>query len=81
MDQNKAEISGDNSKEKDVNFLQNLLNKKTYRIIFGLAIGAVVGWLYWEFIGCNSGSCPLTNNLNKTVLLFSIMGGFMARKR
>jgi hypothetical protein len=81
MDQNKAEISGDNSKEKDVNFLQNLLNKKTYRIIFGLAIGALAGWLYWEFIGCNGGSCPLTNNLNKTVLLFSVMGGFMARKK
>ena len=81
MDQNKGEISGGNSKEKDVNFLQNLLNKKTYRIIFGLAIGALVGWLYWEFIGCNGGSCLLTNNLNKTVLLFSVMGGFMARKR
>jgi hypothetical protein len=67
-------------KKKDETFLKKALNNLTYRIIFGAVIGAFAGWLYWEFIGCNGGSCPLTNNLYKTIVLFTLLGGFMARK-
>lgn len=67
-------------KKEDETFLKKVLNNLTYRIIFGAAIGAFVGWLYWEFIGCNGGSCPLTNNLYKTIILFTLVGGFMVRK-
>ena len=67
-------------KKEDETFLKKVLNNLTYRIIFGAVIGAFVGWLYWEFIGCNGGSCPLTNNLYKTITLFTLVGGFIARK-
>ena len=40
--------------------------------------GSVAGFLYWYFIGCNTGSCPLTSNPYNTVILFGAMGGFMA---
>lgn len=55
----------------------NLYKTKTWvRILAGLLGGAIVGLLYWNFIGCNGGHCPLTNNPYKTVILFSLMGGF-----
>jgi hypothetical protein len=81
MNQNHSEIEGDKTEQKAETFFTKVLNKNLYRIIFGIVIGAGVGWLYWEFIGCNGGSCPITNTANKTVILFAAMGGFMARKR
>lgn len=30
--------------------------------IVGLAIGAVGGFLYWRFVGCTSGHCPISSN-------------------
>lgn len=81
MNNHQPDIQGDKTDQKEVNFLNKVLNKNTYRIIFGVAIGAVVGWLYWEFIGCNGGTCPITNTSYKTIMLFALMGGFMARKQ
>jgi len=48
--------------------------------IAGLISGAVAGWCYWYFVGCASGTCPITSKpLNSSVygavmgiLLFSI---------
>jgi hypothetical protein len=35
---------------------------KTYiKMILGIAVGAVLGYSYYYFIGCNSGSCPITS--------------------
>ncbi len=81
MNENKAETQSDKTEKKDETFIQKVLNKITYRIIFGASIGAIIGWLYWEFIGCNGGSCPITDTSYKTIILFSFMGGFMARKK
>lgn len=81
MDEDKVEIQGDKTEKKDETFLKKILNKITYRIILGASIGAAIGWLYWEFIGCNGGSCPITNTSYKTILLFTLMGGFLARKK
>ena len=52
-----------------------------YRLeIGGLIIGAIAGWCYWKFVGCASGTCPITSKpLNSSVygaamgaLLFSM---------
>lgn len=39
-------------------------NKRTRLITLGVGIvvGAVGGWLYWRFIGCLGGSCPIWSN-------------------
>lgn len=34
-----------------------------------LAAGAVLGYLYYHFIGCNSGSCPLTSTPVSSIIL------------
>ena len=44
-------------------------------VVMPAALGAIVGVFYWEFIGCNGGGCPLTNNLNKTVIFLIITPG------
>lgn len=39
-------------------------NKRLRRIILiaGFAVGAIGGWLYWKFVGCLSGTCPIWSN-------------------
>ncbi|MDZ7605907.1 MAG: hypothetical protein U5K79_10060 [Cyclobacteriaceae bacterium] len=46
----------------------------------GLSLGAFAGALYWNFIGCNGGTCPLTSNPTKSIILFSFMGGWISYK-
>ncbi|HEX5024637.1 MAG TPA: DUF6132 family protein [Agriterribacter sp.] len=40
----------------------------------GAALGAATGFLYWRFIGCNSGSCAITSSPINSTLYFSILG-------
>lgn len=54
--------------------VRKVWSKKLYRILLGGVFGAGAGWLYWEFIGCNGGSCPLTSNAPQTIVIFSIFG-------
>ncbi len=69
-----------NEKSGKSSILERISRKIIYRIMIGAAIGAIAGFLYWEFIGCNGGSCPLTSNPYKTVALFTFMGGMLAQK-
>jgi hypothetical protein len=32
------------------------------KLAIGAGIGAVLGYAYYYFIGCSSGSCPITSN-------------------
>lgn len=32
------------------------------RIALGVILGAVAGFAYYRFVGCNSGTCPITSN-------------------
>ena len=55
----------------------------------GILIGGVAGFLYWYFIGCASGTCPITSNKFISVaygallgsLLFSTFAGSATKKR
>lgn len=51
--------------------------KKTLMITAaGIILGALGGYLYWRFIGCSNGTCPLTSNkLNST--LYGAAIGFL----
>ena len=66
-----------NKENKLVSKRKKILESNYTRLLIGLIGGALIGLLYWEFIGCN-GSCPLTSNPNKTVLFFAAMGVFMS---
>jgi hypothetical protein len=42
--------------------------------ITGAVAGALGGYLYWKFIGCTTGTCPITSNPRNSMVYFSVMG-------
>ncbi|AZB27513.1 hypothetical protein EG339_01655 [Chryseobacterium bernardetii] len=51
--------------------------KKHLSTIIGMAIGAVAGYFYWKFVGCNTGSCAITSTPINSTFYGSIMGGLL----
>lgn len=44
-----------------------MLKKQYSKLLLGSIVGAGLGYLYYFFIGCNSGSCSITSNpINST---------------
>ena len=42
--------------------------KNNYLYLFGALCGGIAGYLYWQEIGCLSGSCTITSKpLNSTI--------------
>jgi hypothetical protein len=52
-----------------------LLNNKW--IIAGVIIGAIGGYLYWQQIGCNSGTCMITSKWHNSTAYGALMGGLL----
>lgn len=54
------------------------MKKKSLRewlIIVGVIIvGAVAGYLYWHYVGCVSGSCPIKSNPYSMTLFGALLG-------
>ena len=46
---------------------------KYLKWIIGITVGAAVGFSYWYFIGCNTGTCSITSSPINS----SIYGGLM----
>lgn len=44
-------------------------------IVAGVIIGAFGGYLYWRFIGCTSGTCPITSSALNSSLYGAVIGG------
>lgn len=51
--------------------------KKNWLTLLGVAIGALGGYLYWLYIGCESGSCPITSSPLISSLWGAVMGGLL----
>lgn len=43
----------------------------------GAAVGAIGGYLYYIYVGCNSGSCPITSSPIMSVIWGAVMGGLL----
>ena len=43
----------------------------------GILIGAVGGFLYWRYVGCASGTCPITSSPVMSTLWGALMGGLL----
>jgi len=52
--------------------------KKMIAIVIGAAVGAVVGYLYYRFIGCRSGTCVITGNPYLSTIYWAVLGGLIA---
>lgn len=53
------------------------LLKKNILILVGIVTGAVGGFLYWKFVGCSSGHCPITSSPVNSSLYGALMGGLL----
>ena len=42
----------------------------------GAVLGAVAGWLYWYYIGCDEG-CTITSSALNSTLYGTVMGGLV----
>lgn len=51
--------------------------KKYLLTIIGVIVGAVAGFLYWKFIGCNSGTCAITSKPLNSTAYGALMGGLL----
>jgi hypothetical protein len=74
----KKQLALDNSDEPIV---KKLWNNKVYRTSFGAIAGGILGFFYWRYIGCSTGSCPLTSNPYQSVLLFGFLGGILVKDK
>jgi hypothetical protein len=45
--------------------------------ILGIIIGAAGGFAYYHFIGCASGTCPITSRPLSSTLYGALMGGLL----
>ena len=48
--------------------------KKNILGLTGLVVGAVGGYAYYYFIGCATGTCPLTSNPYISVVFGALIG-------
>jgi len=48
------------------------------RMISGPVVGAALGFAYYKFIGCASGTCPITSNPWSSMIYGAIMGFMIA---
>lgn len=64
--------------------LARVLRRKVYEIAGALA-GVVGGYLYWRYVGCASGTCPISANwytmVPYGVLIGILLGSFFSNKR
>lgn len=46
-------------------------------VIAGILAGAAGGYLYWQQVGCNAGTCMITSKWHNSSLYGAMMGGLL----
>ncbi|KKB53062.1 hypothetical protein M2459_000740 [Parabacteroides sp. PF5-5] len=59
--------------------------KNNWTYLLGALLGAVGGYLYWRYIGCSTGTCPITSSPTMStlygVLMGSLLGGIFKKDK
>ena len=48
---------------------------KNKRVLAGLALGSLMGYGYYYFVGCTNGTCMISSKPINSTLYFGLMGG------
>jgi hypothetical protein len=48
------------------------------RLIIGIVVGGVAGYLLYRFVGCTTGTCPMTSNPYISTIIGAIVGASFA---
>lgn len=59
-------------------YMKFILKNKIF--IIGVLAGAVIGYLYYSFIGCNSGTCAITSKPLNSTIYGALLGGLITMK-
>ena len=51
--------------------------KEQVLAIIGIILGAIGGYLYWYYIGCVSGTCPITSSPIMSTIWGALLGGLL----
>jgi ABC-type xylose transport system permease subunit len=49
------------------------------RIVIGIVVGGLLGFAVYRFIGCSTGTCPITSNPWISTLFGMLIGGLSAK--
>jgi len=50
-----------------------------WKPFLGITLGALGGFLYYHYVGCSSGSCPITGNPFMSTAYGSMLGLFLVK--
>jgi len=53
--------------------MKEFIIKHLFKII-GIIVGGIGGFSYYHFVGCTSGTCPITSNPYISVVYGALMG-------
>jgi len=56
----------------------NMKRAMILRIIIGILVGGGLGFGYYKFVGCSTGTCPLTSNPIISTFYGAILGVLLA---
>lgn len=51
--------------------------KRNWSYIVGAFLGGIGGYCYWYFIGCSSGTCPITSSPLMSTIWGSVLGSLI----
>jgi Family of unknown function (DUF6132) len=46
-------------------------------LLAGIAVGAIAGYIYWQQVGCSSGTCAITSKWHRSSAYGALMGGLL----
>lgn len=53
--------------------------------LLGILLGAIGGYMYWKYIGCTTGACPITSSPTIStiygILIGGLFGGIFKKKK
>jgi hypothetical protein len=55
----------------------NLFKNKIFKLVFFVMIGGAIGFAYYYFIGCRTGSCPITSTWYISTIYGMFTGGIL----
>ena len=61
-------------------FVSDMINKIIYKTkknwlyLLGGILGGVAGYMYWFYIGCESGTCPITSSPILSIIWGTMIG-------
>lgn len=63
-----------NKQLNERNSKENKKMSRLLRILIGITVGGFLGYAYYYFIGCNSGTCPITSNPWNSTITGMVLG-------